>query len=444
MKHLKLVLAAALVVSLYTGVTVAVASGERTLARSTPCMPALAGGDLFAVYSRLTPAAYGRGFEQREPVDNTPATDLPASAIGKAGRSFRASVPVYFHVVTDGSIGSLTRKQISDQMAVLNQNFGGSATGFGFTLAGVTRTDNAAWFYAGPGGTDEHSMKHALHQGGDIAARLDRLSVGPALAFVAIGIVLSDDVLGPISLEPEAEPIKLLAEVTLTLLLFADASTIRARALRQDAAPVARLLVVGLLLTIALGTVGALLLFPGTRSGVALLIGATLAPTDAALGQPVVTNPVVPARIRRLLNVESGLNDGIATPFVFLALALSTAEATGGSGWLGEAPDRDGDRRGRRGRRRVRRRLPAGLADRRRWTSAVSRQLFVLALALRCYLSRSASAATGSSPRSSAASRSGGAAGRREEAPIGSPRRRDRCWRSGCGSRSGSPSPASC
>jgi len=70
-------------------------------------------------------------------------------------------VPVYFHVVTDGSTGSLTAKQISDQIAVLNLNFGGSGTGFGFTLAGVTRTDNAAWFYAGPGGTDEHSMKHA-------------------------------------------------------------------------------------------------------------------------------------------------------------------------------------------------------------------------------------------------------------------------------------------
>jgi hypothetical protein len=183
MKHLKLVLAAALVVSLYTGVTVAVASGERTLAQSTQCVPALAGGDLFAVYSRLTPAAYGRGFEQREPVENTPATDLPASAIGKAGRSFRASVPVYFHVVTDGSIGSLTRKQISDQMAVLNQNFGGSATGFGFTLAGVTRTDNAAWFYAGPGGTDEHSMKHALHQGGDNALNLYSTTAGPYLGW---------------------------------------------------------------------------------------------------------------------------------------------------------------------------------------------------------------------------------------------------------------------
>ena len=96
-----------------------------------------------------------------------------------------------------------------------------------------------------------------------IAARLDRLSVGPALAFMAIGIVLADDVLGPISLKPEAEPIRLLAEVTLTLLLFADASTIRSRSLRQDAAPVARLLVIGLPLTIVFGTVIAVLHLPG-------------------------------------------------------------------------------------------------------------------------------------------------------------------------------------
>ena len=89
---------------------------------------------------------------------------------------------------------------------------------------------------------------------------------------------------GPISFEPTAEPVKLLAEVTLTLLLFADASTIRATALRKDAEPVARLLIVGLLLTIAFGTLGALALFPGISLGVALLIGSTLAPTDAALG----------------------------------------------------------------------------------------------------------------------------------------------------------------
>ncbi len=83
--------------------------------------------------------------------------------------------------------------------------------------------------------------------------------------------------------------------MTLTLLLFADASTIRVGALREDAKPVSRLLAIGLLLTIALGSLAALLLFPGISPGIALVIGAALAPTDAALGHAVVTDPAVPA-----------------------------------------------------------------------------------------------------------------------------------------------------
>ena len=92
-------------------------------------------------------------------------------------------MPVYFHVVTDGSTGSLTAKQIPNQIAVLNKNFSGSGTGFGFTLAGVTRTDNAAWFYAGPGGTDEHSMKQALQQGGNNALNLYSTTAGSYLGW---------------------------------------------------------------------------------------------------------------------------------------------------------------------------------------------------------------------------------------------------------------------
>ena len=70
-----------------------------------------------------------------------------------------------------------------------------------------------------------------------VAARLNWLSIGSAPVFVAMGFLLSDDLFGPISLSPEAEPVKLLAEATLTLLLFADASGLRARALRRDATP---------------------------------------------------------------------------------------------------------------------------------------------------------------------------------------------------------------
>jgi sodium/hydrogen antiporter len=217
------------------------------------------------------------------------------------------------------------------------------------------------------------------------AARLDRWSIGPALAFIAIGILLSDDVFGWISIQPEAEPVKLLAEVTLTLLLFADASTIRVQALRQDAAVVSRLLVVGLLLTIALGALMAGLLFPGVSVGIALLIGAALAPTDAALGQAVVTNQAVPARVRRILNVESGLNDGIATPFVILAIALATAEGTGGSGWLGDAIRETGIGVGIGVLLGFGGGMLLRIADARHWTSGTSRQLFVLALAIACY-----------------------------------------------------------
>ncbi len=191
--------------------------------------------------------------------------------------------------------------------------------------------------------------------------------------------------LGPISIAPEAGPVKVLAEATLTLLLFADASTIRTRALERDAAPVARLLLIGLPLTILLGILAAVVLFPGLPVGLALLISATLAPTDAALGQAVVTNQAVPARIRRLLNVESGLNDGIATPFVILGLALTVAESSG-SGLIMDAVSElviglvVGVAVGYVGGSLLR------LADGKGWTSAVSRQLFVLALAGSCYL----------------------------------------------------------
>jgi NhaP-type Na+/H+ or K+/H+ antiporter len=219
-----------------------------------------------------------------------------------------------------------------------------------------------------------------------VAKRLERYSIGSALAFVAIGVLLSEDFLGILVLEPETESVKLVAELTLALVLFSDASSVDLHALRRDAGPVVRLLVPGLLLTITCGTVLALGLFPGITLGVALLIGSSLAPTDAALGQPVITDERVPPRIRRILNVESGLNDGIATPFVLLALALATAEETGSGHWLSSA-------------------LQEGLigvvvgiivgavgglllvaADRRGLPTSSSRQLAVLALALGAYL----------------------------------------------------------
>src|SRR5206468_1366787 len=121
------------------------------------------------------------------------------------------------------------------------------------------------------------------------------------------------------------------------LLLFADASTLNLKHVGHDAGLPLRLLTVSLLLTIAMGSVVTFGLFSGEGVAFACLVGAILAPTDAALGLPVFTNPHIPVRIRRALNVESGLNDGIATPFVALFLAFATAEQQGTSHWLATA-----------------------------------------------------------------------------------------------------------
>jgi hypothetical protein len=125
----------------------------------------------------------------REPDLGQVHTDMPKRAKGQAEANFSATVPVYFHVVTDGSIGNLTNAQIDRQVRVLNQTFGGAEggaeSGFTFVLAGVTRTDNADWFYGvgGLGGVEEHDMKTDLHQGGPNALNLYSTTAGDYLGW---------------------------------------------------------------------------------------------------------------------------------------------------------------------------------------------------------------------------------------------------------------------
>jgi sodium/hydrogen antiporter len=160
---------------------------------------------------------------------------------------------------------------------------------------------------------------------GLVAVRLARWSVSAPFAFLVIGTLIGGAGLGlAVADLATLDTLSILAEVTLALVLFAAASTIRLKRLEVDSPIVVRLLGVGLPLTIALGTLIALGLFPGISVGLALLIGATLAPTDADLGQQVITDTSVPARIRRVLNVESGLNDGIVAPIIPVAIALAT------------------------------------------------------------------------------------------------------------------------
>ena len=157
---------------------------------------------------------------------------------------------------------------------------------------------------------------------GTLSARLERFDVTAPIIFVLGGLLLTHGPLAVLAFTPSNELIKELAEFTLALVLFSDASRVSLHELREDAGVYGRLLGIALPVTIGLGTLLALALTgPGTSIWLALLVGAALAPTDAALGAGMMANQIVPARIRRLLNVESGLNDGIATPFVSVAIA---------------------------------------------------------------------------------------------------------------------------
>jgi sodium/hydrogen antiporter len=162
----------------------------------------------------------------------------------------------------------------------------------------------------------------AIFLWGTFSARAAAIST--PIFFVAIGVVMAQG-LNLLSLELDPHLIKVVAEVTLVWVLFADASRVKVADLRADRGRYLRLLALGLPLTIALGAVVAVVVL-GLSPWYALLVGAALAPTDAALGSAVMSDRRVPRRVRQTLNVESGLNDGIATPVVILALgAIATA-----------------------------------------------------------------------------------------------------------------------
>ncbi len=150
-------------------------------------------------------------------------------------------------------------------------------------------------------------------------------AISTPIFFVATGVVMAQG-LKLLDTAPDPHVIKIVAEVTLVWVLFADASRVRIADFRADRGRYLRLLALGLPLTIALGAVAAVAVL-GVSPWYALLLGAALAPTDAALGSAVMSDRRVPRRVRQTLNVESGLNDGIATPFVTLAIAGIAAAA---------------------------------------------------------------------------------------------------------------------
>ncbi len=171
-----------------------------------------------------------------------------------------------------------------------------------------------------------------------VAKKLDRLSITMPIVFVLIGAVAGSQFLGLIEFPIGISAVELFIELTLALLIFADASSLNFNQIRSSISLPGRLLLIGFPLTMALGALIAFLFFPGEGIGFALLLGAVLAPSDASLGLPIFNNPKVPAIIRQALNVEGGLNDGLAAPLVTLFLALNLEEESFQSvPWLSEA-----------------------------------------------------------------------------------------------------------
>jgi len=159
-----------------------------------------------------------------------------------------------------------------------------------------------------------------------LSRRLAGTPVTAAIVFVAAGLAFGHVGIDWLQLSFHEHSVSVLAEATLVVVLFADASRIDLRALRREYAIPARLLGIGLPLTIVAGTVVGALLIPGITWSEAAVLAIVLAPTDAALGQAVVTDARLPSRIRQALNVESGLNDGLCVPLLTIMLAIATAD----------------------------------------------------------------------------------------------------------------------
>ena len=165
-----------------------------------------------------------------------------------------------------------------------------------------------------------------------VSEKVERLSLSGPIVFVLAGVLLSPLGLGLFN--PSADSIngKALIDITLALFLFVDASSANLGVLHRHWRLPGSMLLIGLPLSITLGTLAAMWLFPTLSLYEAALLGTMLAATDAALGKAVVTNPSVPQHLREGLSAESGLNDGLCVPFLLLFIALEQGSAALGAG----------------------------------------------------------------------------------------------------------------
>ena len=155
---------------------------------------------------------------------------------------------------------------------------------------------------------------------------IGRTWISDAIVFVFTGLLLGPFGLAILQFNVTAENLKTITELTLALILFTDAANANTKILKNTLRLPWRLLAMGLPLTILLGFGLSTILFPEFTILEASILAVMLAPTDAALGKAVVSNPKVPDSIGEDLNAESGLNDGICVPLLFALLAVTTGK----------------------------------------------------------------------------------------------------------------------
>jgi NhaP-type Na+/H+ or K+/H+ antiporter len=162
---------------------------------------------------------------------------------------------------------------------------------------------------------------------GLFARVLNRWWLSAALVLTGLAVAFGDFGLHLIDMKVSETVLREVATAALATVLFTEAAVINTRIAREVMAIPTRLLAIGLPLTIAAGTLLAKGFFSTMAFSSALVLGTILAPTDAALGRPVVTNEAVPEKLRSALSIESGLNDGLAVPVLLIAIALETGES---------------------------------------------------------------------------------------------------------------------
>lgn len=217
---------------------------------------------------------------------------------------------------------------------------------------------------------------------GLVSRRAETSILTPPMAAAALGLACGPAALDVVNVRLDRALIATLAEVTLVVALFTDAARIDVRQLRRDHHLPLRLLGAGLPLAIICGTGLAVLLLPSLSLWEAAILATILAPTDAALGQAVVNDTRVPQRVRQALNVESGLNDGLALPALLFFIAAMGSKAQQAQDWVGFAVLQLGAGPllgaviGYGGGKLVQ------LAQERQWMNEVFRQIALLALSV--------------------------------------------------------------